>query len=523
MKSRDLETLTANMHTAYTWAAIDEDIAKQPKIKLPDRRALMLWNSFDLSHFRASEENWEDWELQKDEITKRNLEARQVARDTGTNMTDLGFVAEAMQQQQRQQQAMDQHNRDMLELDRRQREGMHQEHMQGMEQLARSQREAQQRQEMHEEVLRAHVDMAAADRDRLIAAKQAAGVVYNNVTDNSTHNTDNSTHNTLHEQGLHNEAMTLLHTHSQQFGAYMLQHSMNQEAMMQELMLHLRHNRPRDEIPITMLNTGAPPPPPPGAGAIRLRSRRENNIPYYKPQVAATGSKPPPPPPPAPPPASIAPLVVAEAPMQIQAPEPKRGRGRPRKPESERGRSRSAKARKKSPTHGADPELKEALVEAGKKAKSPERFRIATPSETPQVRRRGRPKKAKEEEEEDVIPQVVVAPKRRGRSSSKEVVPVPKAKATRRKKSVEPETPYVGPQKALAKAAEDLGEDVIPQFQAKPVTPARRGRPPKNLGLEDAKKTPGKRIVKAKAPEQVIKTPGKSRNRKVVVVEPEKT
>ena len=120
MKSRDLETLTANMHTAYTWAAIDEDIAKQPKIKLPDRRASMLWNSFDLSHFRASEENWEDWELQKDEITKRNLEARLVACDTGTNMTDLGFVADAMHQQQRQQQTMDQHNRDMLELERRQ-------------------------------------------------------------------------------------------------------------------------------------------------------------------------------------------------------------------------------------------------------------------------------------------------------------------------------------------------------------------------------------------------------------------
>ena len=73
---------------------------------------------------------------------------------------------------------------------------------------------------MHEEVLRTHVDMNAADRDRLIAAKQAAGVVYNNVTDNSTHNTDNSTHNTLHEQRLHNEAMTLLHTHSHQSVSY---------------------------------------------------------------------------------------------------------------------------------------------------------------------------------------------------------------------------------------------------------------------------------------------------------------
>ena len=130
---------------------------------------------------------------------------------------------------------------------------MHNEHIQGLEELARSHRAAQQRQNMHEEVLRRQVDMGAADRDRLIAAKQAAGVVYNNVTNN----TDNSTHNTLHEQGLHNEAMNMLHSHSQQFGAYMLQHNMNNEAMMQLLMLHLRQNRPRDEIPITMLNSGA--------------------------------------------------------------------------------------------------------------------------------------------------------------------------------------------------------------------------------------------------------------------------
>ena len=110
-------------------------------------------------------------------------------------MTDLGFVAEAMQAQQRQQQVMEQHNRDMFELERRQREGMHNEQVQATDELASAQRQAQQRQNMHEEVLRTHVDMPAADRDRLIQAKQAAGVVYNNVTNN----TDNSTHNTLHD------------------------------------------------------------------------------------------------------------------------------------------------------------------------------------------------------------------------------------------------------------------------------------------------------------------------------------
>ena len=65
------------------------------KIELPDRRFLNLWNSFDLSHFRAAEQEWEDWDAKKDEMTKRARETKQVARETGTNLVDLGFVADS--------------------------------------------------------------------------------------------------------------------------------------------------------------------------------------------------------------------------------------------------------------------------------------------------------------------------------------------------------------------------------------------------------------------------------------------
>ena len=91
-KSRDLETLTG-MRTALSWSDIDRDVATQPTIKLPDRRFLNLWNSYDLSQFRSAEEDWKDWETRKDEATKRQLETRQVARDTCSGTPDLGFVA----------------------------------------------------------------------------------------------------------------------------------------------------------------------------------------------------------------------------------------------------------------------------------------------------------------------------------------------------------------------------------------------------------------------------------------------
>ena len=164
-KTRDLETLTSNMRKALTWSDIDRDIATQPKVKLPDRRFLNLWNSYDLSQFRAAEEDWQDWEAKKDEVTKR-LETRQVARDRDTNMVDLGFVAEALSASEQRDRVMRQNQQNLDQQDARQREAMHQESMQALDQLARAHHAAEQRQRMSDEVLRRHVDMGDSVHQR---------------------------------------------------------------------------------------------------------------------------------------------------------------------------------------------------------------------------------------------------------------------------------------------------------------------------------------------------------------------
>ena len=140
-KSRDLETLTG-MRTALSWSDIDRDIATQPTIKLPDRRFLNLWNSYDLSQFRSAEEDWKDWEARKDEAAKRDLETRQVARDTGSGMPDLGFVAEAMAATEQRDRVMQQNQRNMDQQDAQQREAMRHEQMQAIAQLQRAQHAA---------------------------------------------------------------------------------------------------------------------------------------------------------------------------------------------------------------------------------------------------------------------------------------------------------------------------------------------------------------------------------------------
>ena len=89
---------------------------------------------------------------------------------------------------------MQQNQQNLDQVDAQKREAMHQESMQALAQLARAQHAADQRQNMSDAVLNGHTDMIAANRDRLVAAQQAAGIPYTNVTHN-THNYDQSTHN----------------------------------------------------------------------------------------------------------------------------------------------------------------------------------------------------------------------------------------------------------------------------------------------------------------------------------------
>ena len=216
----------------------------------------------------------------------------------------------------------------------------------------------------------------------------------------------------------------------------MNQHRMSQEAMLHLLFERIRANRGEPELNITMLGGSGPPQPPGAGGAVRRVRLRGKQKPYDKGvEAAAESSKPPPPPPPAPEAVLLgnAPkhmAAIADAPQQIQAP---------------RGRSRS----RTKATAGAGRELKDALDEADKRL-GPEKFRIDSPSETPQLRPasakpRGRPRKKAEAEtpqiavvpferpaskhEKEEVPQMVRAPRVRSRSKHDETPQMPKAKA----------------------------------------------------------------------------------------------
>ena len=272
MKSRNLERLTAGMRKKLSWADIDETIKKDPKVKLPNRRALTLWNGFDLSRFRGVEDDWEAEEDRIQNVQERQAEVRAVAREGGGNLVEVGHVAEALNAHTRRVDMMAEHHRQMYETDRQQWEAINIENRRAMEELARAQRDAQQRERMAAEVQRVHVDREAVPRDRLVAAMEAAGLPHQNVTnvyhndnsthhhdnsthkaDNSTHNADQSTHNTsntLHDQTVHNQTMQFIHANLTQLGHMMHENNLQNTQMNEFVRAHLHMQTPQTPAPL---------------------------------------------------------------------------------------------------------------------------------------------------------------------------------------------------------------------------------------------------------------------------------
>ena len=472
-KSRDVETLTAHMRKKQSWADIDETLAKQPKIRMPNRRALAMWSSFDLARFRGGEEDWDDWEDRKRDVQQRQAEVIQTARNGDSNTVDLGHVAAALDGHSRRMDMMAAHQRQMAETDRQQREGMHYENRRAMEELARAHKEAANRDRMAAEVSRVHIDRMAAERDMLNSAVAAAGVpqqnvtnVYNtehrhhNTTENHHHNNTTENHidqstqrthhshhhdhtshsvtnNTLNEQSIHNQMMAIMHNNRQEMGQHMQTIQAvgrNQQQMMEDLRAHLMQSQRPQEPLITMINPrigrggGGGGPPAAGAAAAVVSNKRRNvlsltNSPHHPlpPEAVAAQSK------------SHLPMTLstpAAAPIPIVAQAPEVIQGPPPPPTVHVGPVQVAVPR----TRSHSPRLSAARAKHAKE-------KAERDKETEQLPKpRGRPKSRPPE------PETPQAPAEKKREASVEVVPQhkPRGRSASKKPEQEPETPHPG-------------------------------------------------------------------------------
>ena len=78
---RDLDTLTSTrgMKKKLTFEDIDYILSHQKKVKLPDRRFLHVWDSFDVQNFRGFNADAEEYERNRNQAIKRVVEIREAA------------------------------------------------------------------------------------------------------------------------------------------------------------------------------------------------------------------------------------------------------------------------------------------------------------------------------------------------------------------------------------------------------------------------------------------------------------
>ena len=272
MKERNYEALVAGMHRKQTFEGAEEVIRKDFKLKLPDRRYIHIWNSAEISQFRGVQELHDKQEAARGVVEQEKMDIRREAQAQDVPMPDMSYVHEAMQAQRQQASAFTAHTEDLNRAHAAQMAGMQRETISEMERLANAQAEAAKRARIAEQALSGLRDVQMEDRDRLSKLAESQGVTHNHI-DQSVVN--NNTQNVTQDTNVHNQVMHLVNTHGAQFGSFMEQQRMSQEAMMRLLHEHVRQTQPASVIymmppadsPMEVVQyTGSGPPPPPPAG-----------------------------------------------------------------------------------------------------------------------------------------------------------------------------------------------------------------------------------------------------------------
>ena len=431
-----------------------EDIAKDFRMKLPDRTSLFLFNSIPVQGFREMGDldviakKQQDHRILQEEVLEQ-------AREQGGNVPDLSHVTNELTRQAGMANALRQQMDGLAASAKQEEEGRRAEALQEAERVAAARRAEEEKQRIAREVTQVHMDGMAADIDRMREASAAAGVTNNTVT----HQYDQRvTNNTTVEHNTHAMMLNFLAHHQAQLAAFAVQQGITNERAMEILAENLKREqaRPNQVVQIlqqTLVNPNfepRDPKPPPGYGAVRTSTKQRDSTypcPFSAPMM-----------PNAVPVAALQPATRALAEMVPETPVPKVPRSRsrgPRKPKEDK----------------EDKEDKEVVPVKKPRSRTP--AKPTPPIDTPM------PSALKRTASEtERAPVAFDKPSKKKRPvSSGEVVPVIRAKARPRKPvaAVEPETPQALRRKSRARSATET--EVIPVAMNR--SGRSRSRPPR--------------------------------------------
>ncbi len=481
--TKTLEEWSTTLRPVPTMVQGLEDIARDFRMKLPDRSSLFLFNSIPVQVFREMGA--------LDAVAKKQQEHRilheevlEQAREQGGNVPDISHVAAEVTRQAGMADVLRQQMEGLAASARQEEEGRRAEALQEAEKFAAARRAEEEKQRIAREISQVHVDGMAADIDRMREASAAAGVTNNTVT----HQYDQRvTHNTHVEQNTHAMMLNFLAHHQTQLAAFAVQQGITNERAMAILAENLKREqaRPNQVVQIlqqTLVNPNfepRDPKPPPGYGAARAPAKQRDStypFPFSTPMM-----------PTAVPVAALQPATQALAEMVPETPVPKVPRSRsrgPRKPKDEEGEVvpviRKPRSRTPAkPTPPLDTPMPSALKRTASETErvpvafdkpSKKKRPVSTGEVVPVIRAKAMPRKPAAV----IEPETPQAPRRKSRARSAtetEVVPVAMNRSGRsrsRPPRVAPETPVpMDIARAAAALGEDADVDVIPQMTKK--------------------------------------------------------
>jgi hypothetical protein len=238
----------------------EDVLRKDYKVRFPDRRAITLWNTPEISQFRGVQESHDEMEERQRNAQLEQIELRQAANRSETSMPDMEFVAAEVMRSRQSESALREAMASQAAAHAQQLRGMQEETMAQMTRLATEAATASKRAELADRALDGLRDMHAEHRAALGQIAEQMGRPQQVQVDQSVTNyTQNVT--AVDERSIHNIAMQMLNHGAAQFGAAMAQNRQSQEQMMQSLLdLAATHHQQHNHVHV--YNIATPPNEP---------------------------------------------------------------------------------------------------------------------------------------------------------------------------------------------------------------------------------------------------------------------
>jgi len=155
------------MQKKLSFEDIDYILSHQKKVKLPDRRFLHVWDSFDVQNFRGFNEDAEEYEKNRNQAIRRAVEIREAA-SADLPTANAEFFNQRAQAANQMEDVLQQQQQNFDQMAATINAGMRAEREVMFEAFNRGQREMEERARVIQQMQQRHIDTAEADRQMMM-------------------------------------------------------------------------------------------------------------------------------------------------------------------------------------------------------------------------------------------------------------------------------------------------------------------------------------------------------------------